>query len=389
MSGIGPIPPEQLEQAGKAAIAGDVVKLEMLLKTYGLHPKILEKYTGAGLNPEDNNLINARRIIAYTHNFTLWEEYENFKISLNEENSAIALFEAAADAIADGNANLLKNLLRQNPALIDMRSLRNHHSTLLIYVGANGIENFRQKMPANAVEIAEILLNAGAEVDAVGLMYRGSTTLGLVATSVHPVITGVQEQLMEILINHGADPNIAVAPDYTEGSLIVACLANGRGEPGKYLANHGAKVNLEAACGIGDLDKVKTYFNDDGVLVDSSLDSERDAGMIWACEYGHLDVVKYLLARGTPVGIHSGGMTPLHGAVLGGYLDIVEFLLSQHAPLEVKNDYDGTILGQALWCGYNNPKPQTLAIIEKLIKSGAHIEYDWQRYIDDLRGRLA
>jgi len=40
--------------------------------------------------------------------------------------------------------------------------MRRHHATLLHYVGANGIESFRQKTPANAVDIARLLLDAGA-----------------------------------------------------------------------------------------------------------------------------------------------------------------------------------------------------------------------------------
>ena len=35
---------------------------------------------------------------------------------------------------------------------------RRHHATLLHYVGANGVDGYRQRMPANAVEIATILL---------------------------------------------------------------------------------------------------------------------------------------------------------------------------------------------------------------------------------------
>jgi ankyrin repeat protein len=388
MPGIQPIPFHEEEEARSAAFNGDILRLDTFLQRYGQHPKILENYAGAGVKSENSTLQNAQLIIANSHHFNLWEEYESFKTSLHDEGSALWQFEAAADAIVNGDATLLTNLLQQNPTLINMRSPRNHRATLLIYVGANGIEGYRQKTPANAVEIAKILLNAGAEVDARGLMYRGTTTLGLVATSVHPVVARVQEPLMQILFNHGADPNIAVGPDYTEGSLIIACLANGRSESGKFLARHGARVDLEAACGIGDLEKVKSYFNADGTFIDSNLNKKRDAGMIWACEYGYVKVVEYLLAHGTPVDTISGGMTPLHGAVLGAHLDIIDFLISKNAPLEIKNNYDCTVLGQAIWCGYNNPKPQALPVIEKLITAGAYIDSDWQPYIDDLRKRL-
>jgi hypothetical protein len=52
----------------------------------------------------------------------------------------------------------------------------------LIYVGVNGVEDERQRTPANAGEIVQVLLDAGAEADQYG---GGVTTLGLAATSVH------------------------------------------------------------------------------------------------------------------------------------------------------------------------------------------------------------
>jgi hypothetical protein len=85
----------------------------------------------------------------------------------------------------------LKRLVGEHPELIRARSMRTHRATLLHYVGANGIEGWRQHTAANAVEILGFLVDAGAEVDAVADMYGGSTTLGLVATSLHPERAGL------------------------------------------------------------------------------------------------------------------------------------------------------------------------------------------------------
>src|SRR5687767_9692458 len=43
--------------------------------------------------------------------------------------------------------------------------------TLLHYLGANGVEPFRQHTPKNAVEIVAVLLDAGADVNAEAQMY--------------------------------------------------------------------------------------------------------------------------------------------------------------------------------------------------------------------------
>jgi hypothetical protein len=68
-----------------------------------------------------------------------------------------------------------------------MRSMREHGAGLLHYVSANEVEGYRQRTPRNIVEISELLLKAGADVRAAANVYgRGSTTLGLTATSLHP-----------------------------------------------------------------------------------------------------------------------------------------------------------------------------------------------------------
>jgi hypothetical protein len=48
-------------------------------------------------------------------------------------------------------------------------------------------------------KIAEMLLNGGAEVDALADMYGGGcTTLGLVATNIHPKVAGVLHELIDL-----------------------------------------------------------------------------------------------------------------------------------------------------------------------------------------------
>src|SRR5262249_35734802 len=155
-------------------------------------------------------------------------------------------FERAADAIIEGDAASLQRLLRKNPKLIRQRSDREHNSTLLHYVSANGVEGYRQKSPKNAAQITRILLEAGAEVDAEADVYGGgATAFGLVATSAPPEAAGVQEDVMLVLLEHGA----AMGP-----RAIRDCLANGRGRAAEFIAARGAKLDLEGAAGVGRLD---------------------------------------------------------------------------------------------------------------------------------------
>src|SRR5688572_12388544 len=100
-------------------------------------------------------------------------------------------FERAVDAVITGDAATLASLLRENPDLVRERSERRHHATLLHYISANGVEDERQITPPNAVIIAKMLLDAGAEVDANCDAYGGnSTTMDLLVSSCHPARAG-------------------------------------------------------------------------------------------------------------------------------------------------------------------------------------------------------
>src|SRR4029453_6856066 len=159
------------------------------------------------------------------------------------------------DAIVSGDLATLENLLRENPELVRTRSTREHRSTLLHYVSANGVEDFRQKTPNNIIEITKLLLNAGADVNAESAAYGGrSTTLGLTATSWHPENAGVQLPLMDVLINEGA---IIDGPD--GGSEVNGCLHNGRGEAAEFFASRGARLDLEGAARRAPLDVGKSF----------------------------------------------------------------------------------------------------------------------------------
>jgi tetratricopeptide (TPR) repeat protein len=308
-------------------------------------------------------LSDAQLFLARAHGFESWPKFAKHIESLQNAASPDATFEAAADAIVSGDIATLERILKKDPALIRRRSSRRERSTLLHYVSANGIEDFRQKTPRNIVDITRLLLDAGADVNAESDAYRGhATTLGLVATSIHPEEAGVQIPLMDLLLERGA---------VIERSVVRDCLANGRGAAAEFLAARGAQLDLEGAAGVGRLDLVQS-------LLPNASRQEIDAGFLWACEFGRNDIVELLLDRGVDPGVGARiGMTGLHLAAHGGHLDTVELLLSRNAPLEATNVYGGTVLGGALWSAINHPRPDHPKIIETLIDAGAKIGDDW------------
>jgi hypothetical protein len=61
-------------------------------------------------------------------------------------------------------------------------------------------------VPRNLAEVTQILLNAGADVNATAEMYGGgSTTIALLVTSSHPAEAGVVDEVIEVLLDAGAE----------------------------------------------------------------------------------------------------------------------------------------------------------------------------------------
>lgn len=316
-------------------------------------------------------LSDAQFVIARSHGFQSWPKFVQHLDALENANSVDARFETAADAVAAGDAAALRRLLDAEPGLPLARSTREHGATLLHYTSANGVEGYRQRTPANVVVIAGMLLAAGAEVDATAHVYGADcTTLGLAATSGHPERAGLQQELLALLIDHGAS---------VDPSLVKSCLANGRRQAAGLLAEHlnaiGSVVGLAEAAGVGRLDWVARFFMEDGSLKADAGDEALQEGFRYACQFGQDTVVSWLLDHGASAAASDArGQTGLHHAVIGGHPSVVQLLLAYRPPLEAVNCYGGTPLGQALWsAAYGGETAAYLEILEALLAAGAKL----------------
>lgn len=91
-----------------------------------------------------------------------------------------------------------------------------------------------------------------------------------------------------------------------------------------------------------------------------------------ACFNGCVDVVERLLGCGLdPSGGAATGLNAFHWAANRGQLEVVRVLLRRGASLEVRNSYQGTVLGCAVWSAVHEPRPAHLAIVEALLEAGA------------------
>ena len=300
-------------------------------------------------------LDDARLTIARYYDFLDWSTLASYVQAVSEKG-AVFEFEAAVEAVVNGDHAGLLGALRRDPGLVRARSTRvcwfdppAHRAMLLHYVAANGVEGYRQKTPPNAVEIARTLLEAGAEPDALCDLYGTEcTTMSLLVSSSHPAKAGLQVPLVELLLDFGA----ALEGTGTRkwGTPLVTALTFGMTDAARALARHGARIDLPAAAGLGLVDEAARLL--------PSADSEaRHRAFALAAQHAQAAMVRLLLDAGedpnryNPEGGHSHS-TPLHQAVLTGDEAVVRLLVARGARLDLRDTvWQGTPLGWALYGG--------------------------------------
>jgi ankyrin repeat protein len=328
-------------------------------------------------------LTDAQSVVAREHGFASWSDFTKLLESLAKPSSDIARFEAAVDAIVAGDEQRVLELVGASSALVRARSTRQHRATLLHYVSANGVEDYRQRTPANIVAIAKALLANGAQADATSEI-ADSTTLNLTASSVHPAKAGVQVPLVEVLLDAGA----AIDGIENDCAPLMLALSFGYGDLAQLLAARGAKVDtIVAAAGLGRLEMVKEFFDEAGTgkssknpgrraRVPASPEEQRAQALLLAAIHGRTDVAALLLEKGIDPGVKgSQGFTPLHWAAWRGHVATLKVLLKHGAPLEAKNDYGGTVLDLLVWGARHAPFDGVdySAVAEVLVDAGADV----------------
>jgi hypothetical protein len=314
------------------------------------HPRF-RGLTDAEIRERRFVLADAQLVVARLHYFESWPKLLRHIDTLVRKDRRVGRFEDAADAIIAGDVAKLTALLRANPELVYQRSTRAHEAPLLHYVAANGVEDYRQVSPPNAVEVATVLLDAGAEPDATSNAYGGGwTALGLVATSTPPRQASVQIPLIELLLERGA----AIDDERKGSGIVMHALNNGCPEAARALADRGARIpDVIAAVGVGRPDLV-----------------ERLAAGASASELG----------------------IALHYAAGNADLAMIDLLIRLGAQLETRNEYGGTVLGQALWFAWHagpHGIEDHVAAIDALIAAGARTDAypEMLQHIEEVRRR--
>jgi ankyrin repeat protein len=275
-------------------------------------------------------------------------------------------FHPAIVAIKTGDLERLRSLIRQDSTLATSRSSTSH-PTLLQCLVLSG------KDSPNKLEMAKVLIDAGAELDG---------PLGACGSCDNV-------ELAKLLLDSGA------AIDGTGGwSPLEEALYWNSLRVVHLLLQRGASVhNLRIAAGLGRTDLIEAFFDSDGslkpeagkinwpwgdldVIENSNFDAEGkqqlaakfsawtndrqsviNNAFVYACMHGHIDAANLLLEKGSQINVIPGGFdysgTGLHYAAFNGHRAMVEFLIEHGADVHIKDEkVGGTPAGWADFGGH-------------------------------------
>ncbi len=133
--------------------------------------------------------------VAHQYGFDNWEQLET-----QQQLEYDITFEQAINYLLSGQIVKLEEQLNKFPYLISATSKYGHQATLLHYTASNGVEFWRQKVPYNLVELTKLLLEKGADKNALLNVYGGDCSLiSLLETSAHPYQVGITQELKQLL----------------------------------------------------------------------------------------------------------------------------------------------------------------------------------------------
>jgi ankyrin repeat protein len=264
---------------------------------------------------------------------------------------------------------------------------------------------------AQTVEMAEFLLNRGAEIDARDVDHESTAAQWMVRD---------RPEVARALVKRGCATDILMASALGELDVVTRLLdadpgvirtaVNGTWFPKKdpraggsiYIWTLGSNktapalardfghedvfrvlmdrtpdgMRLALACELGDEDLAKRLLAARPDLP-AALTADQRRAVANAAQENNADAVRLMLEAGWPVdarGQHNA--TPLHWAGFNGNPEMTRLLLAHHAPVNVKEDeYDGTPLDWARHGSRQGPRRQGndyAATIDLLLAAGAH-----------------
>ncbi|MCP4574536.1 MAG: hypothetical protein GY838_19470 [bacterium] len=229
-------------------------------------------------------------------------------------------------AVEAGDADLVATLIGADPGLVSAQDTDQFRELPLHVAAAHG-----------QVDIARLLLDAGAQVDA------GDSDL---STPLHVAAVRGQLAMVNLLIDRGAD--LAFQDNNGAWSMSFAVSRNDTTIIERIM-EAGAPLDLVTANGT--------------TLVHM------------AASRGRTDLFARFVDAGiSPDSANEDGMTPLHYAAMGGRTDMITLLLDRGASIDLADQHGNTALMQAAWRGRTEAA-------SALVSAGADVNVvdDWER----------
>ncbi|HEY2855099.1 MAG TPA: ankyrin repeat domain-containing protein [Gemmatimonadaceae bacterium] len=266
-----------------------------------------------------------------------------------DPDSFDADFRAAVSAIDSGDAAALDRLVRASPSLVRDRLesspvwLRDQvgkaldgffrRPYLLWFVAEDPVRN--GALSANIADIARIIIDAARRESSSNLQEQLDYALKLVSWSWIARQSGVQNALIDVLVDAGANP----------GGAPNDALVNGNIDAAEHLVRRGAPITLPAALILG-------RWDDADRLLASANEEQRQFTVVLSALNGRAAALRHMIQAGADVNARSAHLyshgTPLHHAVSSGSLEAVQVLVEAGADLAAKDSaWGGTPLGWA------------------------------------------
>ena len=219
----------------------------------------------------------------------------------------------ATAVVQAGDLERLAQLLRDNPYMATARigTYPGGMSRTLLHAATDWPGHY-----PNNPQVVQVLIDHGADVDA---RFTGPHT----ETALHWAASCDDVEVLDVLLDNGADieaPGAVIAG----GTPLADATAFGQWNAARRLIERGAKSNLFESATLGLLDRIEPLFESDTPPTPADT-----TGAFWgACHGGQLATAQYLLARGAdPNWVSSwDSTTPLDAARRREAREVVEWL---------------------------------------------------------------
>lgn len=250
-----------------------------------------------------------------------------------------ALFHEAVTALDIGDVRALADLLRAHPQLVRERfeapgewlrakvgnALDDFFSRpyLLWFIAEDPVRN--NTLPRNIAEVARTIIQAVQREAAHTLQEQLDYALRLVAWSWVARQSGVQRELLDVLLEAGATRHETITHD---------ALVNGNFEAAAHLVRRCAKLTLATALCLDQWHEAKQ-------LAQTATAHDKQIALVLAALHGKAEALAKLLALGVNLNAYSTDIythaTALHHAVSSGVLAAVRVLVEAGAELDIKD----------------------------------------------------